>query len=186
MCSNFLHTQWLVVRDDVGTTSRRLAQFAALSLSMVLYKPPSLVVNVFAYAETMEYSRGRRTFERTRRVDLDVNYRSAGPDGGRARGKTRALSEGGRRRREEKKTPTAHSQRQARLDGAELVALVVVNKAVTLLSHRGINASYHALGEQTPRANPSLSRIHLSFRAACMHSKERPRRKDARANLLPK
>jgi len=28
----------------------------------------------------MEYSRGRRTLERTRRVDLDVNYRSPGPD----------------------------------------------------------------------------------------------------------
>lgn len=37
-------------------------------------------MNVFAYAGTMEYSRGRRTLERTRRVDLDVNYRSPGPD----------------------------------------------------------------------------------------------------------
>lgn len=31
---------------------------------------------MFAYAGTAEYSRGRRTLERTRRVDLDVNYRS--------------------------------------------------------------------------------------------------------------
>lgn len=35
---------------------------------------------MFAYAGTMEYSRGRRTLERTKRVDLDVNYRSPGPD----------------------------------------------------------------------------------------------------------
>lgn len=35
---------------------------------------------MFAYTGTMEYSRGRRTLERTRRVDLDVNYRSPSPD----------------------------------------------------------------------------------------------------------
>lgn len=83
-----------MVRDVVGRgTTSRLAQFAALSLSMVLYKPPSLVVNVFAYAETMEYSRGRRTFERTRRVDLDVNYRSPGPDVSRGEGVRRVKGE---------------------------------------------------------------------------------------------
>lgn len=184
MCSNFLHTQWLVVRDDVGRgTASRLAQFAALSLSMVLYKPPGLVVNVFAYAETMEYSRGRRTFERTRRVDLDVNYRSPGPDVSREkekdgvgrtgpRGEKDSRADGKRGWKKEtwkKRRHRQHSQRQARLDGAELVALVVVNKAVTLFSHRGINASYHALGEQTPRANPSLARasILVFVRLAC-------------------
>lgn len=80
---------------------------------------------MFAYAETMEYSRGRRTFERTRRVDLDVNYRSPGPDVSRGEegrvGRSKAgygeergerLADGRKGRVvegdvEEKKTPTA-------------------------------------------------------------------------------
>lgn len=82
----------------------------ALSLSTVLYINRLGLVNVFAYARgsTVEYSRGRRTLERTRRVDLDVNYRSPGPDvpAGLGRG-GRARSGMGRRDDvEEKKTPT--------------------------------------------------------------------------------
>lgn len=80
-------------------------------------------------------------WERTRRVDLDVNYRSPGPDvpkggnGGGEKGVTdRSWKERCRKgERGRKEDSRQHSQRQARLDGAELVALVV-NKAVTLLS----------------------------------------------------
>lgn len=66
---------------------------------------------------TMEYSRGRRTLERTRRVDLDVNYRSPSPDvprGGEGRGKEKERESRTGRKREvgkenvvEKKTPKA-------------------------------------------------------------------------------
>lgn len=48
----------------------------------------------------MEYSRGRRTLERTRRVDLDVNYRSPGPDvpkGGKGGGERESRTVRGKR-----------------------------------------------------------------------------------------
>lgn len=72
-------------------------------------------MNVFAYAGTMEYLRGRRTLERTKRVDLDVNYRSPGPDVPKGeKGEGKGESRTGRGKRGvgkenvvEKKTPTA-------------------------------------------------------------------------------
>lgn len=87
----------------------------------------------------MEEERWERE-EKEERVDLDVNYRSLSsdiPKEGRERGKRIANRAKKRERKKEtrkKRRHRQHSQRQARLDGAELVALVV-NKAVTLLSH---------------------------------------------------
>jgi len=66
--------------DDGKGCTRRLAQPTATLLFRFPWFCINRLVNVFAYAGTMEYSRGRRTLGRTKRVDLDVNYRSLGPD----------------------------------------------------------------------------------------------------------